>query len=97
MYPKCSFASNIHLVQIFYVKSKQVNLSLRQHFIAICKYLVYDNFDCPFFVAKYHPAEYSFEYSKSVSHENSKCVDFVSAQVKHTVQDWPFFLSFQTE
>ena len=25
--------------------------------------VIYDNFDCPLFVAKYHPAEYSSEYS----------------------------------
>ena len=62
MYPKCLFALNTHLVQ-FYIKSKQVDLSLRQHFFAICNYLVHDNFYCPFFVAKYHPAGYSSEYS----------------------------------
>ena len=135
---KVLFALNIHLVQ-FYIKSKQVNLSLRQHFFAICRCLVYDNFGSPLFVAKYHPAGYSSEYSagrrifgcnnifaylaenkalwskwvtfntmaykvvqntklgplysKSVTHENSKCVDFPSAQVKHTVQNWPFCLS----
>ena len=36
-------------------------------------------------------------YSKSVTHENSKCADFPLVQVKHTVQNWPFCLSFQTE
>ena len=36
-------------------------------------------------------------YPKSVSHENSKWVDFVSVQVKHIVQNLSFFLSFQTE
>ena len=145
MYPKCLFALNIHLVQ-FCIKSKQVDLSLRQHFFAISNYLVYDNFCCPFFVAKYHPAGYSSEYSagrkfasrifswnntfiikqknpygqnesyltqrhtkvfqniklaspysKSMSHENSKWVDFVSVQVKDIVQNGSFFLSFQTE
>ena len=35
-------------------------------------------------------------YSKSVSRENSKCLHFASVQMKHIVQDRPFFSS-QTE
>ena len=34
-------------------------------------------------------------YSKSVSWKNSNCVDFVRVQVKHTVQNWLYFLSRQ--
>ena len=30
-------------------------------------------------------------YSKSVSHENSKCLHFASVQMKHTVQNRPFY------
>ena len=30
-------------------------------------------------------------YSKSVSHENSKCLHFASIQVKHIVQNRPYF------
>ena len=36
-------------------------------------------------------------YSESVSHENSKCLNFTSVQMKYMVQNRPFFLSFQTE
>ena len=36
-------------------------------------------------------------YSKSVNHENSKCLHFASVQMKKIVQNRPFFLSFQTE
>ena len=36
-------------------------------------------------------------YSKSVSHENSKCLHFASLQIKPIVQKRPFFLSSQTE
>ena len=32
-----------------------------------------------------------FHYSKSVSHENFKCVDFALVQVKQIVQNRPFF------
>ena len=38
-----------------------------------------------------------FHYSKSVNHENPKCLDFASVQVKPMVQKRAFFLSFQTE
>ena len=33
----------------------------------------------------------AFHYSKSVSRENSKCLHFASIQVKHIVQNRPFF------
>ena len=36
-------------------------------------------------------------YSESVSRQNSKCLHFASAQMKHIVQKRPFLLSFQTE
>ena len=36
-------------------------------------------------------------YSNSVNRENSKCLHFVSVQMKNIVQHRPFFLSFQTE
>ena len=32
-----------------------------------------------------------FHYSKSMSHENSKCLYFASVQIKHLVQKRPFF------
>ena len=34
-------------------------------------------------------------YSKSVSCENSQCLHFASLQMKHIVQNRPFFFSFQ--
>ena len=36
-------------------------------------------------------------YSKSMSHENFKCLQFASLQMKNIVQNRPFFLLFQTE
>ena len=36
-------------------------------------------------------------YSKSVSHENSKCLHYASVEMKNVVQNRPFFLSFETE
>ena len=36
--------------------------------------------------------EVSFPYSKSVSCENFKCVDFASVQVKHIVENRPFLV-----
>ena len=38
-----------------------------------------------------------FHYSKSVSRENSKCLHFPSAQMKHIVQNRTFIFSSQTE
>ena len=31
------------------------------------------------------------DYSKSMSHERSKCLYFALVQVKHVTQNWPFF------
>ena len=36
-------------------------------------------------------------YSKSVSHENSRCLHYAPVQMKNIVQNRPFFLSFETE
>ena len=36
-------------------------------------------------------------YSKSVGLKNSKCLHYVSVQMKNIVQNRPFFLSFETE
>ena len=38
-----------------------------------------------------------FHYSKSVSHENSKCLHFPSVLMKHIVQNKPFLFSSQTK
>ena len=73
------------------INSKKKGQSSLIHKIENMLDVIYDNFDCPLFVAKYHPAGYSFEYSTgrkfSSRYSAGTILLLIKQKIKHDSQN----------
>ena len=83
----------------FCISTGETHISKKGNF---CHSKQNENYKNESYLTQYHIKAFQdiklvSHYLKSVNRENSKCLDFVSVQVKHIVHKGPFFLSYQTE